>query len=135
MSLTELKQSTIQPDSNLYLKTSGAETADTAQTGIDCGPFLNGKVSVVCTAGFATGTLKLKIQQCDILGGTYTADADELAESPELDGASANAGAIVWQAPIRATKRYVRVSSTHEQASGAVSKTYQVILDLANVAL
>jgi hypothetical protein len=131
MSIIALKESKIQPDSNLYLKASGAETADTAQTALAVGPFLNGKVSVVCTAGFATGTLLLFIEQSDTLGGTFT--DDQLAESPVIAGASANAGKVIWETPIYATKLYVRVRSTHESSTGAVSKTYQVILDLGNV--
>jgi hypothetical protein len=135
MALTELKQSMIQPDANLILRASAAETADAFGTGILAGPFKNGKVSVLCSAGFATGTIQFTIQQSSVIDGSgdaYTDAANQLVLSPVITGASTLAGSIIWQAYLFATKKYVRIGWVNETASGAVSKTFQALLDLSD---
>ena len=134
--------SMIQPDANQYLKASAAETADTNGTALDIGPLGLVDIAIVCTAGWATGTLALKFQQSDDDGSVdhYAHGENEVASMPATTGSAAgNTTAdafggvgMVRHIPAYITKKYLRYASTHEQASGAVSKTYQILVTSIN---
>jgi hypothetical protein len=132
--------STFQVDTLLVLKALAAETADTDGTALDVGPLGACKAVIYSTAGWATGTLSISIQQSDDLGSTdhYAHKENLIGYLPATTGAAAGRttadafGGVGFyvEIPLNITKRYVRIVSTHEASSGAVSKTYGAFIDL-----
>ena len=133
------KTSTFQPDSALVLKTLAAETADTNGTALAVGPGGLCEVVIYCTAGWATQTLSIAIQQSSDDGSTdhYAHKENLIGYLPVTTGATVgNTTADAFggpgfyvRIPIYWTKKYLRYVSTHEASSGAVSKTYGVFVN------
>lgn len=124
------KSTRIQEDDGLLIKASGALTADTNGTAIDVGPLGVCKVVVMCSAGFATGTLQIAIQQStdNDSSDKFSTTANQIAVSPVITGSSTRAGSVIWEQELRNTSRYIRYTSTNETATGAVSKTFEILL-------
>jgi len=129
-------ESHIQQDSNAILKATGAETGSTNTAGIDIGPIGLCEIVVNCTAGWATDTLSISIQQSDDDGSVdhYAHPENLIAYLPATTGSAAGMttadafGGVgfIWRQPCYITKRYVRCASTH---GSTVSKTFQVTIN------
>jgi len=110
------EQSTIIKDELLVLRASAAGTAVVDGTGIPIGPTNLVKAVVNITALATAGTLAISIQESDTLASGYTT----ITSFPVLLAVG------LYELPFRATKKYVRYSTT--AVHGTESITYEILV-------
>jgi hypothetical protein len=111
------EQSTIIKDELLVLRASAAGTAVVDGTGIPIGPTNLVKAVVNITALATGGTLAISIQESDVLASGYVS----IAAFPVVLAAVG-----LYELPFRASKKYVRYSTT--AVHGTESITYEILV-------
>ena len=110
------EQSTIIKDELLVLRASSAATAVVDGTGLPIGPTNLVKAVVNITALATGGTLAISIQESDVLSSGYTT----ITSFPVLIAVG------LYELPFRATKKYVRYSTTAVHSTESI--TYEILV-------
>ena len=109
-------ESKVIKDELLILRASAAATAIVDGTGQAIGPTNLVKAVVNITALATSGTLAISIQESDVLASGYTT----ITSFPVLIAVG------LYELPFRATKKYVRYSTT--AVHGTESITYEILV-------
>jgi hypothetical protein len=109
-------ESKVIKDELLILRASAAGTAVVDGTGKPIGPTNLVKAVVNITALATAGTLAISIQESDVLASGYVT----IASFPVLIAVG------LYELPFRATKKYVRYSTT--AVHGTESITYEILV-------